>query len=1122
MNLYSYAKVSHKPGGQLRKIIMVMKLIFFIITIACVQVSAIGYAQKVSINQKDVMLTKVFSDIESQTGYSFFWKNDDLTKIKIDVKLQNVSLEDALKEIFQGLPLTYSISKKSIVVQPKVPSLLDKLTEVFKDTDVRGVVADAKGEPLPGATVSVKDGKARTITNARGEFVLKNVADDAILQVSFMGYVTKEVPVGNRIIGIRLELSNSKLDEIQVMAYGQTSRRFSTGNITTVTAEEIAKQPVMNPLLALVGKVPGMTVTPNTGYASGTIKVEIRGRSTISSKFPSDPLYIIDGVPLTYLDISGNSSYEAGSPGIIQNGSYTAGWGQSPLFNINPASISSIEVLKDADATAIYGSRGANGVILITTKKGIQGPTSISANVSQGINVVTRYWDLLNTKDYVKMRKEAFKNDGITPTLLNAPDLIAWDTTRYTNWQKELWGNTGKVTTVNLSISGGNENTQFNINPGYSRTTDIMTNSGSNKSANMGFSISNAAFNKKLKTNFQGAYTFTNVNTNSTPSVAGLAPNAPPIFDSLGQLNYKEWNDAGLPNSYPFGSLKALAYSKTSLILGSLDISYELFTGLQLSSRFGYNTSHNTGGGAQPISSQNPVTSPTGSMMVGTNENQNWNIDPQLNYQRTIGKGNLSVLLAATLSGSIASGQNNMGFGFEDDNLLGSISFAPFKLINDTYGQYKYAALSGRITYNWDSKYFVNISGRRDGSSRFGPGKQYGNFGAIGLAWIASQETWVKKVLPSFMGFLKFRGSYGLTGSDGVGDYQYISQWSSQPGGTPLYTYGGITPLVSLHAVNPDYQWQVNKKLEAAMEMGLFNDRITLSAVYYQNRCGNQLTSYPTPRYTGFDGVTANWAATVQNSGWEFAMNSNIVAEQDFSWDLGLNGGTNKNILLKYPDLKLSPYATQYVIGKSVNDKYLLHYIGIDPMTGQYAFEDRNKDGVININPFEQPGQKDDRYIVINSDPKFTGSIENRFRYKNMALSFSLYYKNQMGISAFYSGMPAGNFGNIPTEIFENRWQYPGQQAKYAILTTTSGGPQNGVITSSDLYYTDASYLRLQNVSFSYVVPEKVLKNKKLSFSVKAQNLLVFTKYEGIDPDTQNFTSMPTAKIITAGLNLTF
>ena len=1121
MNLYSYAKVSHKPGKRLRKIIMVMKLIFFIITIACVQVSAIGYAQNVSINQKEIALTQVFSSVESQTGYSFFWKNEDLTKIKIDVKLLNVPLEKALEKIFQGLPLTYSISKKSIVVQAKTPSVLDKITEVFKDTDVRGVVNDTNGEPLPGATVSVKDGKARTITNSRGEFIIKNVEDDAILQVSFMGYITKEVPVGIRYLSIKLELSNSKLDEIQVMAYGKTSRRFSTGNIATITAEEIAKQPVMNPLLALVGKVPGMIVTPNTGQASGTIKVEIRGRSTISSQFPSDPLYIIDGVPLTYLDIGGTASYDRGSPGIVQNGTYTAGYGQSPLFNINPATIASIEVLKDADATAIYGSRGANGVILITTKKGKAGPTKITSNVSRGINRITHHWSLLNTQDYVKMRKEAFKNDGITPTLLNAPDLVAWDTTRYTDWQKELWGNTGKVTRVNVNISGGNEDTQFSISPGYGTTTDIMTVSGSDRSTNLAFSINNAAFNKKLRTNFQGAYTYTNVNTNNTPSAAMLPPNAPPIYDKNGKLNFDEWNEGISQFFYPFGSLKALTYSKTTLVTANLNLSYELATGLRLSSGFGYNSSHNVGGGTNPLAAQNPLFSPTSTMSIGTNDNQNWNIEPQLNYDRTLGKGNLSVLIGATLQGSQASGQSLMNLSY--DEVLESSSISGATLIADTYGQYKYAAISGRLTYNWDHKYFVNISGRRDGSSRFGPGKRYGNFGALGVAWIASEENWLKYVLPSFMGFVKFRGSYGLTGSDGVGDYQYMSQWSSSPNYSPLLPYGGITPLTSIHAVNPDYRWQVNKKLEIATELGLLDDKITISVAYYRNRCGNQLTNYPTPFYTGFPAVTANWPATVQNSGWELSINSKMINQKDFSWELNLNGGTNKNILINYPDLDISPYASTYVVGRSINDKYYLHYIGIDPMTGQYAFEDHNQDGVVNANPSEIPGKGfDDRYMVINSDPKFTGSIENSFSYKNLRLSFSLYYKNQMGLSAFYSGQPAGGGFNIPAEVFNNRWQQPGQIAKYAILTTSSGTGPNGLIGSSDLNYTDASYLRLQNVALMYSLPEKVLKNKTLSFSVNAQNLWILTKYQGTDPDTQNFYSMPTPKIITAGLNLTF
>lgn len=1123
MNLSSYAETSCFAGRLMRKTILIMKLIFFIITIACIQVSAVSYSQTVNIRQNNAPLTTVFATIEKQTGYHFFWKDVELNDIKINVQLQQAPLETALKEIFKSLPLSYSVTKKSIVVVAKAPTVLDRIADLFKDTDVRGVVLDnVTGDFLPGAIVGIKNGKLLTITNSKGEFMLKNVPDDAVLQVSFMGYVTKEVGIGNRHLEIRMELSNSKLDEVQVMAYGKTSRRFATGNITSVTAEEIAKQPVMNPLLALVGKVPGMTVTPTSGYASGTVKIEIRGRSTLSSDYPSDPLYIIDGVPLTYLNISGTSNYDVGSPGVIQNGSYFPGGGQSPFFNINPADIESIEVLKDADATAIYGSRGANGVIMITTKKGKGGPTTISANVSQGISAVTRYWDMLNTRDYVKMRKEAFKNDGIRPSLADAPDLVVWDTTRYTNWQKELWGNTGKVTNINLNISGGNENTQFRLNPSYSKATDIMTSSGSSQNASLAFSITNTAFNKKLKTIFQAAYTYSDVNANATASVATLAPNAPPIYGSNGELNYSEWNDAGLPYDYPFASLKALLNSKTTLLVSNLNLSYELFNGLQLSSSFGFNNSSNTSGGASPIVAQNPALPRFGSLSVGTNENKNWSIEPQLNYSSTIGRGSFSALLGFTLQGNIASGQNILGMGYEDDNLLGSISLAPTKLYTDKYGQYKYAAVFGRVTYNWDNKYVINLSGRRDGSSRFGPGKRFGNFGALGLAWIASQESWVKNVMPSFIDFVKLRGSYGLTGSDGVGDYQYISEWASQQNYVPFYKYGELTPLINLHAVNPNYQWQVNKKLEAALEMGFLKDRATLSLAYYRNRCGNQLTQYPTPMFTGFGSVTANWPAVIQNSGWEFSLSGKLIASKDFNWNINLNGGVNKNILLRYPDLELSAYATQYVIGKSINDKYLLHYIGVDPMTGEYAYEDRNHDGAINFNSNDLPAQGyDDRYVTVNLDPKFSGSIENSFQYKNLSFSFSFYYKNQMGVNPYLSGQASGGRFNIPEEIYNNRWQYPGQQARYAKLTTISGKPQNSLIGISDVYYADASFLRLQNVSLMYRLPDELLKNKQLSFYVNAQNLWVFTNYKGIDPETQNFGALPTAKVITAGLSLT-
>ncbi|MBE9600476.1 SusC/RagA family TonB-linked outer membrane protein [Pedobacter sp. MC2016-24] len=1120
MNLYSYAKIPWITGRLMRKTILVMKLIFFIITIACVQVSAIGYAQNINIQQKDATLTNVFSTIEKQTGYSFFWKNEDLTKIKVDVKLQNASLEEALKEVFKGLPLTYAILKKSIVVQAKAPSFLDKVVAAFDGIKVVGNVGDMENKPLPGATVIIKGTKRSTTTDVKGQFSLANVPQDAILQISYMGYITSEVKISSDFLQIRLQLSTSKLDEIQVMAYGTTNRRLATSNIGTVTAKEIGEQPVMNPLLALAGRVPGVTVTPTSGYASGVVKVEIRGRSNIDPKFTSEPLYIIDGVPLTYLEVGGNSGYNQGSYGIIQDGGFAPGGGQSPMFNINPGDIESIDVLKDGDATAIYGSRGANGVVLITTKKGKAGATKITADVSQGISKNVRYWDMLNTQEYLKMRREAFKNDGIEPTALNAPDLLVWDTTRYTNWQKALWGNTGKLTRASTTLSGGNENTTFRLGTNFTRQTEILTASGANKIAGVILNVANTSLNRKFKTDLNFNYSYTDVNTLNTPSAADLAPNAPAIYDSNGELNFEEWNKAGRDVRFPFSSLKTSYRSQNKLLTGSLGLSYEIFKGLELSSTFGYNNGINNHEGYTPISSMNPLDNETGSAAVGTNTNENWMIEPKINYRTTISKGTFTAFMGGTLQHTATNGAGILGFGYTDDNLLKSIQLAPVKIYSGRNGDYKYAGLSARVGYSWDEKYIINLSGRRDGSSRFGPGKQYGNFGAVGLAWVASQEDWMKAFLPGFISFVKFRGSYALTGSDNVGEYQYLSQWSNlDPTYASIPNYGGITPFGSLHAVNPEYHWQTNKKLEFGANFSVLNDRINLEYNYYRNRCDNQLTDYPTPFFSGFGTVTANWPASLQNSGWEATLNARLMERKHFSWSLNFNISANHNLLLKYPDIEHSPYFNKYLVGQPINIQYLFHYTGVNPATGEYMFEDRNGNGTLDRDDQGAPGS-DDRFVLLNSDPKFTGAFGTSVRYKDLSLSLFFQYKNQKGLNANFSSSAPGSMVNIPRVIYNDHWTQPGQSATYAGFTTlTNSTNQN--IAISDLAYTDASYLRLNNVAFNYTLPKTFLNNKGINFFVQAQNLFVITGYKGIDPDIQNFGGLPTAKVITAGFSLT-
>ncbi len=393
------------------------------------------------------------------------------------------------------------------------------------------------GIPVPGATILIKGTKEGVNANEMGEFSLPDVRMNTALVISSIGYEKREVVVRGRTVMARLNVNVNDLDVAVVQGYGTTSRRLTTSNIGRVTAEEIERQPVMNPLLALQGKVAGLDVSQTSGFASAPIKVELRGRNVIgvspSETFPSDPLYIIDGVPLTIMEIGGGSSYDKGSTGFLQSFVFRGpAGGQSPLFSINPADIESIEVLKDADATAIYGSRGANGVILITTKKGRAGRTAFDLRVQQGMSKVTRFWDMMNTQQYLQMRREALRNDGITPSIAHGDyDLLLWDTTtRYTDWQRALFGGTGKTTDIQSELSGGNAQTTFRIGMGYGRTTNIMTASGADQRGSLSFNIGNQSKDQRFSVSLSGTYSSTKSAMVSFPSEALILPPNAPLF----------------------------------------------------------------------------------------------------------------------------------------------------------------------------------------------------------------------------------------------------------------------------------------------------------------------------------------------------------------------------------------------------------------------------------------------------------------------------------------------------------------------------------------------------------------------------------------------------------------
>lgn len=1108
----------------------IMKITVILLLSTCLAASASGYAQKVTLSENNATLEKVFREIKRQTGYNFLYNDTWLANArKVSVFVRNVPITEVLDLCFKDQPFSYIIIEKTISLKPLPPPVSkpgNNDGNFLPPHDISGMVSDEKSKsPLAGVSIIVKTTGKGTQTDALGRFILKNVTADDSITCSMIGYQTTTVPVKTTDVHlyVLLKITVSELDEVVVQGYGITSKRLATGNITRVSGDEIRKHPALNPLMALQGRVPGLIVTPTTGHASSPVKVELRGRNSLNKEFSGEPLYIIDGIPRTILDVNNSVRYEEGvSPGFIQSGVSNTG-GQSPLFGLNPDDIESIEVLKDGDATAIYGSRAANGVIMITTKKTKPGKTSTSISFQQGITDVPRHVKMLDTKAYLQMRREAFKNDGIFPTVANAPDLMLWDTTRYTDWQNELL-RAGSNTTINGAVSGGDNWNTFRLSGNYSFRKAMTARTGKDEVAGVNVSFFHRSRNQKLSINFHAGYIYTFVDAINF-SQYNLPPNAPPIFDSKGGLNYAEWGGA-ISNPYPFAQLRRPTVVKTNSLQSSVDISYEIIEGLSVSSTLGYNNAQSSNDFFQPIASQNPLRFSRGLAIFGATKFSNWLIDPKINFSRYISNGKLEVMAGVSLQGSVTTALTTLGLGYTNDDLIGSIANAAMQQVTDGYGQYKYAALFGRINYNWKNKYIINLNARRDGSSRFAPGTQFGNFGSIGASWIPSEEKWMKKILPGWFNFIKLRSSYGLTGNDNIGDYQYLSQWAIAltGSGTPLNDYNGVRPYVPIHAVNQQYHWESNKKFEAALSLSFLKEKVNVEIAYYRNISDDQLTTLPTPLFTGFASIIANSDAKVENTGWEGSLSTRLIDKGSFSWSLDFNIGINRNKLLAYPGIEYSPHATRYKIGHSLSTNYLLHYVGIDPLTGNYSFEDFNKDGAITTDYSSPLGSlKDDRYVTIDIAPKYYGGIRSNLGYKNFSLGFAFVFRKQVLPNPFLADVP-GTMSNIylPEDALKNYWRKPGDIAKYPRFTTVGN---LGYLNSSDGYYTDGSFLRLDNIAIAYSLPDRIIKKAGFTdcrLSVNLSNVFTITKYVGIDPNITRLTSLPSPRIITGNLSFTF
>ena len=1075
-------------GGELtRKTFRIMKLTVFLLTCFFVQVQANGYSQTVTLSGKDLKLEQVFTAVKKQTGFTFFYYAEELEKAKpVNVDVKDATVDAVMEKCMLNQPFNYTIKGTTVFIVKKMAGQkVNSMSAV--GIDVNGRVLDEKGDAVQ-ASVTVKGTKVGTITDDEGSFRLYNINDDAILLISSVGFEEKQVVVNyKKNLLITLKSSIKPLDETIIKGYYSTSQRFNTGNVSKVKSDEIEKQAISNPLAALEGRVAGLQITQSSGRPGQAFYVRLRGQNSIASG--NDPLYIVDGVPF----VSSVTAFINVTPA-------------TPFNTINPSDIESIEVLKDADATAIYGSRGANGVILITTKRGKAGKTKVDANVYTGWGKITRKMSLLNTEQYIGMRKEAFKNDNSTPGATAYDINGKWNQDRYTDWTNILLGQIAHYNDAQASLSGGNNNTTFLIGAGYHKETVVNPGNYYDKKGSVHINLTNRSSNQKFRTNLSA---FFSENVNQLPKSTGeitLSPNAPALYDSLGNLN---WENSTWIN--PLSYLKTKNRTLTDNLNANLNLGYAIIDGLDLKSSFGFNYVKADNLITTPLGSLNPLNpSSKSSGQYGNLDNKTLIVEPQANYKRNISNGQLDFILGATFFSQSQNSLIQSGSNYVDDALIENRQAAGIlTTTNASSSLYRYGALFTRLGYSWKSKYLFNATARRDGSSRFGEDKRFGNFGAIGIGWIFSEEKFVRNNIP-WLTYGKFRASLGTSGNDQIGDYNYLNTYA-----TTSPTFQGVTPLYAQRLANNTYAWEVNKKVEFGVELGLLNNKILFNGSYYRNRSSNQLLQYNLPLTTGFNTIIANFPAIVQNTGFEISLNTSNISSANFKWTSSFNLTIPRNKLVAYPDIENSTYANSLIVGQSLFINKVYQSMGVDRTTGLYTFLDFDNDNNIS--------SPNDQKAVVYTGQQFFGGFKNFLQYKNFQLDFLFqfveqkYAKNYLSIVAL---MP-GALSNQPSYVLK-RWQKAQDMTdvqKFSNSTTANLAFNR--MKASTLSYSNASFIRLKTLSLSYQISDRVaqiLHLQRLRFYIQAQNLWTFTNYLGYDPET--ISAQPPLKVITTGLQI--
>lgn len=1109
-------------------------------------------AQQVTVRLRQVKLVQVLDEISRQTGYAFYHSRPTVDPDRIvSLDVTDTKLETALDRLFAGTRIGYEIRNQKIYLVAKN----DPQNEATRQQPrpVKGQVKDAAGEPVIGATVVVKGTTKGASTGIDGGFTL-DVTPDDVLVVSYIGYDTQEIPVGSRTsFDIQLREEATTLDDVVVIGYGAVKKRDVSTAISSIKAEDIANRPITDFRQSMAGKMPGVQVMQTGGDPEGNVMVRVRGISSATAG--NDPLYIVDGVPM-------------------ENG----------LSNLNTNDIESMEVLKDASSAAIYGSRGSNGVILITTKKGKSETIQVTYDGYYGIEQVSKKIDLMNAYQYAQVSKEAHDaayldqypggtapNGDRPESYMNYPvELVPYlngePGLTDTDWQDAIF-RTASTTSHNIAISGKGKHVNYFISGNYYYKEGVIINSDFERYS-FRMNLDGKYKNFKYGVNFSPSYSKSNkVNASGDYNSGGIVQSALtscpiwPIYNEDGTFNFQgngywrigtDYQHNEILNPVALATLQSEVIDRMSMT-GRAFLGYDICKGLSFQTSFGgsfYGAIDNKYRSSElPLRGKayyDAPSNPEGYSSAGFYFN--WLIENQLTYDRTFGDHSLNVILVQSTQKETYKTLNVTATDYPNDQNQtiggGTVSDGDSKT-----EQWSLASYLARVQYNYKGKYMLSAAIRADGSSRFGKNNRWGYFPSASAAWRISGEPFFQNAEAlSWISDLKIRASYGQTGNFQIGNYRHLATMSGDD-----YILGtGSGSLVSGYkpsdVENPDLTWEKTSMFNVGADLSLLGGYFNLTAEYYYANTTDMLLEVPIPHLTGYSTTLMN-IGKVNNRGWELSATSQHSYANGISYSLNANWakntnevkalGANDTPIIQSGSVDHAYYITK--VGEPIGSYYLLVQDGIfrneedlkayphvsTAQPGDFRFVDVDGDGEIDL--------EKDRTIVGNYMPDFTYGFGGSFGYRGLdfSVAFQGVHGNEiLNLNRRYLDNMEGNTNG--TTVAFNRWKSPTEIGDGN--TNRANRKQTGNNTRTSTWHVeDGSYLRLQNIALGYTLPAKWTRKfyvEKLRIYVSAQNLVTWTDYSGYNPEVSNRTSAltpgedygtyPLAKTYMVGLNVTF